>query len=175
MALLLIGSVRPHVRLHESQPPLFQVRHRHTECAKRSRIVRLIAHCFAEFFRAFSRPRERRLSPMYPRGKTLAPVVREWNGFVKTSPHPYLTTHAGLQPEPCSRETASSHGLNKTSGYSGRPPKLRQLSFGKALASAPPLQIDQRAAHSAGNIFGDSESTPSRVTAISCSGPTPRM
>src|SRR5215475_8853336 len=58
----------------------------HTECAKRSRIVRLVVYLFGELLsRILKGPTSCRLITMHPSGKTLAPAVRKWNAFVKAS------------------------------------------------------------------------------------------
>ena len=58
----------------------------HTECAKRSRIVRLVVYLFGELLsRILKRRASCRLITVHQSGNTLAPVVREWNSFVKAS------------------------------------------------------------------------------------------
>src|SRR5882724_1877801 len=57
----------------------------HTECAKRSRIVRLLEYLCGELLSHILKGCVScRLITTHPSGKTLAPAFREWNIFVKT-------------------------------------------------------------------------------------------
>src|SRR5215211_7188641 len=66
----------------------------HTECAKRSRVVRSVLYLVRELLSCILKGRAScRLITMRPSDKTLAPAVREWNGLVKASTLTHILQH----------------------------------------------------------------------------------